>query len=274
MKFKKIVIALIAFLVGGLVVGAGIYGYQHKDSLFPGGSSEVTSEVTSDSSETSIPVSQFRGQHTLNAIGPSNGVTLNVAIEPANATNQNVAWYIAWDGDQAGEEADYLSMVDDGLSAYIYAKQAWDGNIVLTVELEGFTDTCTINYINLPTQITTNQYVVVTGQGAPNVVTGSHTSISIETGNTVTIALNPSRTDSLTVDNKTMAYEVISGNAVTAITLDSYFSISATGATAGTSVIKVYSTPNPDVYITFTITVNNPVVPVAGISLDQNNIEL
>jgi hypothetical protein len=265
MKFKKIIIALIAFLVGGLVVGAGIYGYQHKDSLFPGSSDS--------SSETSIPISQFRGQHTLNAIGPSNGVTLTVSIEPANATNQNVAWYIAWDGEQAGEEADYLSMVDDGLSAYIYAKQAWDGNIILTVELEGFSDTCTINYINLPTQITTSQYVVNTGQGAPTVVTGSHTEMAINTGNTITIGLNLLRTDSFTIDNKTMAYEVISGNSLTAIKLDSYFSISATGATAGTSVIKVYSVPNPNVYITFTITVNNPVVPVAGISLDQTNIE-
>ncbi len=228
-------------------------------------SSEITTSDTSE--EPSSEVTSFNAPHVLRQVGATYGQTINVAIEPANATDQTVTWTRAWDGAQSGVVSDYLSMEveADTHSAFIYAVQPWNGNIVITVSLDGFTDSCSVNWNELASSVSMTQYTVNTGQGAPTVVNGSHTSMTIQPDNIITFyATSVAEHAGIVVDHPALTSEIVSGTS-----LSSTGDLQFTAVSSGDTVIKIYNVANPDAYMTITVTVYQA---VTGLSLDNNNL--
>ncbi len=90
-------------------------------------------------------------------------VTLTATVEPVDTYNKQVDWSASWKegASLAGEDvSNYLTVVsttDGGLTATVTCHQAFvDDIIVVTVTTRdgGFTDSCDVNFIGVPTKMT------------------------------------------------------------------------------------------------------------------------
>ncbi len=276
-KFKKGLFVLFGFLVAaGLAGGAKVLNDKyHWTDIF--GSSSETTETTSDSSsentsEENPPVSQFHGQHVLSALGSGNGETLTVTIEPANASNQNLQWTFDWEDTISEDVNEYLAVEPSGLTAYVYAIKPWSGNIIITVSLEGFSDTCSVNYYEVADGLVMNGYSTQTPGVGTQSFTGSFTEFTVQPGAYIGLNFTPTSSGNIDIDNMAMGYEIVSGDSIAAAEqIDPaarLFNFDAVGA--GDTVIRFYVADDPSVKFEITITVYQA---VTGISLDHTTLE-
>ncbi|HMM00827.1 MAG TPA: hypothetical protein PKC96_05745 [Bacilli bacterium] len=278
-KFKKGLFVLLGFLVAaGLAGGAKVLNdHYHWTDIF-GSSSETTSDTTSDdssdnTSEEIPPVSQFHGRHVLSALGSANGETLTVTIEPANASNQNLQWTFDWEDTISEDVNEYLAVEPSGLTAYVYAIKPWSGNIIITVSLEGFSDTCTVNYYEVADGLVMNGYSTQTAGVGTQSFTGSFTEFTVQPGAYIGLNFTPTSSGNIDIDNMAMGYEIVSGDSIAAAEqIDPaarLFNFEAVGP--GDTLIRFYVEDDPSIKFELTITVYQA---VTGISLDQSTIVL
>lgn len=95
--------------------------------------------------------------------------TLTATVLPATAENKAVDWAVAWaDESNTANVTDYVTVTpetDGSTMATVTCYQAFTGNIVITVTTRqnGYSATCIVNYLGLPTDITLNGSVAPVG---------------------------------------------------------------------------------------------------------------
>lgn len=253
MKNKKTVYALI----GCLLIASGSSAFllfQNKKNV---------SEVPA-----------FHDHHTFRAIGQENSQTLSLTIEPVNATDQVVLWSTDWDGSQSGLTSDFLSLTPsiDTHSAVLYAKAPWNGDIVVTVSLNGFSDSCLVNWYEIANGITMNSYSTQGSSQGSQSFTGSYHAITVQPNAYMGFNFTPTTTNTgIVIDSKAMGYSIVSGNSVVAAEqidpANLLFNFEA--VSAGQTTIRFYVADDDNVTFDLAITVYQP---VTGLTLDNNNL--
>lgn len=127
--------------------------------------------------------------------GGGSGVTLTLeaTVYPATATTKTVDWSIAWETPDSGFAAgktvtDYVTVIptaDGSTTANVTCYAPFEGNIIVTVTTRsgGFTDTCIVSFIGLPSAISAS---------APGITPDANGvyHLTPETDNIVTVALD------------------------------------------------------------------------------------
>lgn len=95
--------------------------------------------------------------------------TLTATVLPATAENKAVDWAVAWaDETNTANVSEYVNVTpasDGSTTATVTCYQSFTGNIVITVTTRqnGYSATCIVNYLGLPTDITLSGSVAPVG---------------------------------------------------------------------------------------------------------------
>ncbi len=150
-KVKWILTAIAFLLVAVMLIGICL-------QVFGKGGIKPTEWFNDEQTEnvTFIPTEMSAMRlNTSRAVATGNTYTLTATVEPADATNGDVTWSIAWknpDSTWASGKtlSNYITLSSDGLTATVTVKAAFGEQAIITVRSVSNTDiyaTCTVDYV-------------------------------------------------------------------------------------------------------------------------------